>query len=273
MKRREFVAAVGALLAASPVAGQQPGRVYKIGYISPNIMPRSVSPLVRDAFNKTLAQLGFVVGENIVEEGRGRGAEGRPERLEGIATELVGVNVDVIVAIGTGAVQAARHATRTIPIVMAYVHDPIADGLIASLARPGGNVTGLATLGTDLGAKVMQLIKELLPRASRIVVIMNRDSATSRRIVSNVQQTAKPLGLTLLPIEVGDVYDFEKLFDAIKSRRPDAIWVISTIIGRDPRPIELLMQHRLPSIYGARRAVERGRCSASANTMRCCGAA
>jgi len=258
MKRRAFVAGLGALLAASPVEGQQPGRIYKIGFLHPGTAPRRFSPAAQEAADQTLREFGFAEGKNVVWERRE--AKGRPERLPELAADLVRLNVDVIIAIGTPAAQAARHATREIPIVIAYVADPDGDGLVASLARPGGNVTGAASSGIELRTKLLQLIKELLPRASRIVIITERGNASTVPVVNKLQETASPLGLTLLVTEVGGRDELEKSFDAIKARRPDAIWFWGSALGIAdfPRMIELAARHRLPDFYGTRRPVELG---------------
>ena len=258
MKRRAFVAGVGALLVTSPVEGQQPARVYKIGYLHPGTAPQRFTPPVQNALDQTFSEFGLAEGKNLVWERRG--AQGRPERLPELAAELVRLNVDVIIAIGALAAHAARHATRTIPIVIAYVADPEDEGLVASLARPGGNVTGVASFGVEFGAKQLQLIKELLPRASRILIVAQRGHASSLRAATKLQETATPLGLSVLIAEVDNSEDLEKSFDSIKARRPDAIWFWSTAIGVADysRTIELAARHRLPDIYGVRRPVELG---------------
>src|SRR5881628_88505 len=170
MNRRAFIStALGFLAAPLAVDAQQPGKVARIGVLWQG--SSASGPHIREAFRQGLRDLGYVEGQNIVIEYRY--AEGKAERLPDLAAELLRLKVDVIVAGGTLAPLAAKHATRTIPIVLAAAGDPVGTGLVMSLAKPGGNVTGLSNLSRDLTAKRLQLLKEIVPGLSRVAVLWN----------------------------------------------------------------------------------------------------
>src|SRR6266849_5055267 len=214
MERRTFVALVsGGLLAAPFVAEAQPaGKVYRIAYLG-NSSAALESELVA-AFRQGLRDLGYIEGQNIVIEYRW--AEGRYDRYPAFVAEAVSLKVDVIVTAGTPAALAAKEGTRTLPIVMAVIGDPIAAGVVSSIARPGGNITGSTSMTPEIDAKRLELLKELVPRVSRIAVLWNPANPNNRVRIREMKAAAKALRLTLEPIvDVADSEQLEKGFGAI----------------------------------------------------------
>jgi putative ABC transport system substrate-binding protein len=243
------------LTAISIAESQQPKNIPRLGFLS------SSSPSARDrveAFRRGLRELGYVEGKNIVIEYRY--AEGKPDRLPELAAELVRVKVDAIIASGNIVARAAAAATKIIPIVMAGGADPVATGLVASLARPGGNVTGLTTLQTDLGVKRLELLKEIFPRLARVAVLPS-PSKTARELKE--MQTAAPylqIQLEILEVRVAD--DLEKAFESATKARAGALAVTSDGTGlffaNAKQIIELAVKNRLPAIYHTSRYVNAG---------------
>src|SRR5262245_40830242 len=207
-----------ALLAVAVMAeAQQPKKVPRIGFLS----ARSPAFSVRiETFRQGLRDLGYVEGQNIVIEQRY--AEGNPDRLPGLAAELVRLKVDVIFAVTTPAVQAAKKATTTVPIVTVS-GDPVGFGFVASLARPGGNITGLANLTPELVGKRLELLKEVVPRISRVAVLWNPDNPGAALRMRETEAAAPLLRLKLQPVEVRGPNDFEHAFSAMKKERADAL--------------------------------------------------
>jgi putative ABC transport system substrate-binding protein len=191
MKRREFITLLGGA-AAWPVAAraQQPGKAYRIGLFNAGSEPPSE---LRSVIPDALRELGWIEGKNVIFERRY--AENRLERLHEFAAELVRLNVDVIVATGTLAPLAAKLATTTIPIVMTTAGDPLGTGLVASLARPGGNVTGMSLMVPDVGGKRLELLKELLPRVSRVAVLWNAANPYPALVFKETQDAGQTLGI------------------------------------------------------------------------------
>jgi putative tryptophan/tyrosine transport system substrate-binding protein len=194
--RRKFLAALGGAAAAWPLAAraQQAGKIYTIGFLTPGSLEELA--MVTAVFPDALRELGWIEGKNVAFERRY--AENRPERLPELAAELVRLNVDVIVAIGTLAPLAAKQATTNIPIVMAAAGDPVGTGLVLSLARPGGNVTGMSLMAPDLGGKRLELLKEMLPRLSRVVVLWNAANPYSALVFKETQAAGRALGIEVL---------------------------------------------------------------------------
>ena len=195
--RRKFLATLGGAAAAWPLAvsAQQAGKIHKVGYLSPSL-PSVYFPLLF----YDLRELGWNEGKNVTFEYRF--AENRLERLPELATELVRLNVDVIVAIGTLGPLAAKRATTTIPIVMLSAGDPLGTGLVDSLARPGGNVTGMSLMVPDLGGKRLELLKELLPRLSRVAVFWNAANPYPAIVFKETQAAGRTLGIEVHSLEV-----------------------------------------------------------------------
>jgi ABC-type uncharacterized transport system substrate-binding protein len=256
--RRAFIGTVaGTLLAAPLAAGAQPaGKVARIGFLSP--ASSTTAPHVVEAFRQGLRDLGYVEGQNIVVEYRY--ANGKAEALPDLAAELVSLKVDVIVASGTPGPLAAKSATKTIPIVMASAGDPVRTGLVASLARPGGNVTGLSTLTPDLGRKRLQLVKELLPGVSRVAVLWNAANPYTVLLVREIEAAARTLRVQIQSLEVRGPDDFQNVLPTAISGGAGALVVVDdplTVSSRT-RIVSFAAQHRLPAMYGFREFAEAG---------------
>ena len=252
MKRREFLGGLGGAAVAWPlVAGaQQSGKVPTIGYLWP-VDRRSGFVARDDAFLQGLRELGYVDGANIVIEYRS--AEGRFDRLPALAAELVRLKVDVIFAALTQASLAARDATKTIPVVMAGVSDPVGSGLIANLARPGGNVTGTSSQTSEVVGKSLEFLKEAIPQISRVAVLWNPTNAVFQaQMLKEAQTAAAALRLQLQALGVRNAGEFEPAFAAITQERADALLVFADplLALHQARIIDFALKHRLPAIYG-----------------------
>ena len=257
--RRTFLAGTGAVLLATPRASeaQQAGRVYRIGYLG-NARPTDPQVLrLHEAFRQGLRERGWEEGRNIVIEYRF--AEGNFERAAEYAAELVRLKVDVIVANASGVVAAAR-ATKTIPIVIGIFTDPVAYGLVASLARPGGNLTGLSLVGTDLNPKRLQLLTQTVPRARRIAVLGRPDPKLFPEIRRDVEAAARSLGVEVRFWEVREPNDFEPAFSGMSREGAEALFVLEhpMFTVQRARIIDLAMTHRLPALYEFRAYAESG---------------
>ena len=244
------------LVTVSLAEAQQTGKVHRIGYLLPG-SPSGGAPLL-EAFRQGLRDLGYIEGKNIVIEPRW--AEGKPDRLPALAAELVRLNVEVIVAAPTPPALAAQQATRTIPIVVAHMSDPVEAGLVASLARPGGNVTGLRSLSAELGGKRLELLKEAFPKVSRVAVIGGLGTSRgAKRQMREIESAAQTLGLELRLVGGPDL-DFESLFPAITGMRASAFTMISSprLLDYPNQFVELAAKSRLPAIYPTRALVDAG---------------
>ena len=225
------------------VQAQQPAKVHRVGYLSPRNGPEQRE----ESFAKGLRDLGYTAGQNIVIDWRF--AQEKSERLPVLAAELVHSNVDVIVTFTTPASMAAKEATKTIPIVMANVGDPIAAGFVASLARPGGNITGLTNLSPALGGKRLELLKEIVPKLYRVAVFRHPDAhAPALRELDN---DARGLRLELKPVTVRSSSDFDGAFAAAAKARADGLITLPTSLLVDFRKqlTDLSVKRRLPAIY------------------------
>jgi putative tryptophan/tyrosine transport system substrate-binding protein len=247
------------LLAVAVIADAQPKKVPRIGYLS------AVDPATNsgraEAMRLALRELGYIEGENIVIEYRY--AEGKRDRYPDLAAELVRLKVDIIVvAEGNRPIQAVKNATKTIPIIMMGVGaDPVRAGFVESLARPGGNVTGITNLTRELGGKRLELLKETVPKLARVAVLYDPTAPSLHEVKELLPADAHALRLTIQPWEIRAVDDFEKVFAALNKQRPDGLYVITA--GRVMRPNEkrivgFALKSRLPSVYGSREAVEAG---------------
>jgi putative ABC transport system substrate-binding protein len=235
---------------------QQQKKVPRIGFLGAASATSQASRL--DAFRQGLRELGYVEGKNIIVEYRH--AEGKFERLPELSAELMRLKVDIIVTQGSPAAEAARKTTSTIPIVMATGGDAVGSGLVASLARPGGNITGLSSLATDLAAKRLELLKEVVPKVARVAILLNPATATNPLQLKETQAAAPALGVTLLSVEVKGADDMETAFTAIKKDRAGGIIVLSDpLFGTHRRRItEFAAKSRLPAIYTGREFVDAG---------------
>jgi putative ABC transport system substrate-binding protein len=252
--RRRFLltSLAGALTAPLAAKAQQAGKVYRIGVLHPGSGSEERLAALREA--------GYVEGQNFVAERRH--AQGRVERLPELARELVGLKPDIILATSNSAIQAAKDATKSIPIVMAFSDDPVALRLVASLAQPGGNVTGVTlTAAGTLAAKRVELLKAAVPRARRIALLdwPRADATMSAPQVQEAQLAARSLTLETVLVEVRDG-DYERAFATVSAERADALLVLShPILNRDrKRIIALAARYRLPAIYEWRESAEEG---------------
>jgi putative ABC transport system substrate-binding protein len=256
MRRRAFLrATVASLLAAPLVSGaQQPTKVPRVGFLRADRPPQSYI----DEFELGLRDRGYVPGKNILIEYRfGDSTTAEVSRLAG---ELVKSKVDVIVAGGGQATRAARNATSTIPIVMTPATDPGGAGFVASLAHPGGNITGTKTLSWDLFGKRLELLREILPKVSRVAVLHNRNNPAPPGAWKEALAAAATLGVSLQQVEVQSPTEFDEAFAAMLRERAEALVVVpSTMFNTPPfRIAQLAAGHRLPAVYGSRIAVEAG---------------
>jgi ABC-type uncharacterized transport system substrate-binding protein len=260
MRRREFITLLGGAAAAWPLAAraQQPaGRVYRVGYFV--IASRERSLHLMKAFEQGLRSLGYRVGENVVIEYRFAGGE--MERLPALAADLVRVGVDIIVCGNNVNTIAAMKATATIPIVMASSADPVSAGLVASLARPGGRVTGITQdTGGEQHAKRVELLKEALPNLSRVGVLWNPDFAPNQERLTTVREAASALGLTLIPAKARGLDSLEQAFATMVGERAQMLVVLSDGVLFNCRGEigVLALGNRLPAIAAAREYAEEG---------------
>jgi putative tryptophan/tyrosine transport system substrate-binding protein len=208
---------------------QQPPRIARIGFLGVTSASLSANVIRVGALRTGLRDLGYVEGKNLTIEFRW--AEGRHERLPALAAELVGLKVDVIVAQGTQGTSAAKQATATIPIVMPVVADPVDSGLVASLARSGGNITGLTWFSREVSAKRLELLKDAVPRTKRVAVLSNPDNSSNPPILQAMELAARSLGLELQQFQARGPNELESAFAAMAMKRVDAVTINR---GRDP---------------------------------------
>jgi ABC-type uncharacterized transport system substrate-binding protein len=262
MRRREFIAALGGAV-AWPVVGraQQASRVARIGFPVTGSLASPDTRVTIDAFQQGLRQLGYIEGQNIVIEYRE--AHGDIEQLANLATELARVGVDLIVAPNTPAARAARQATTTTPIVVAAMGNPVADGLVSNLARPGGNVTGLTFLGPELTSKRLRLLKDALSNLSRVAALWHRDAYGARTMNEMLETTdvaARALRLQLQPVGVRGPVELDGAFFAMIRQDAEGVLVFpSSVFYVERRRIaDLALRYRLPSMFVDREFVQVG---------------
>ena len=255
---RRFISTLllGILLASLPADAQQPARASQIGYLGTS--SPSTAPHALEAFRQGLRGLGYLEGQNIVVEYRW--AQGRQERLSGLAAELVRLNVDVIVAPNTQAALAARAATRTIPIVFAGVADPVGTGLVTSLARPGGNVTGLSFLSPELSAKQLELLKEAVPKTSRVAVLWNPGNPGLALTLREAEVAARALGVQVQLLEARGPDEIDSAFLAMTRERADGLLILgdAVFLLHRTRIVGLAAKSRLPAMYNFKEFVDAG---------------
>jgi ABC-type uncharacterized transport system substrate-binding protein len=234
-----------------PAEAQQPTKIPRIGYLSGG-------SLSANALRQGLREFGYVEGKNIVIEYRS--AEGKFDRLPALAAELVRLKVDVIVTGGGRATRAAKEATKTIPIVMAQVPDPVGDGFVASLARPGGNITGLSALGPELSGKRLDLLKETVPKLPHMAVLGTSTSPGNAKQLREVELAGGALKVKLQFLDVLDPKDIETAFRAANKGRADGVLVLSAsvFVSRRKQVLDLAQKSRLPAIYYRPEFVEAG---------------
>jgi len=258
MKRKITVLTLSALLLALCLSAeaQQPTKVPRIGYLGTN--PRSTNPARIDAFRQGLRELGYTEGKNIIIEWRF--AEANPDRLRTFAAELVRLPVEIIVTAGPVSTRSAKQATAAIPIVMAFHDDPVGSGVAASLARPAGNVTGLATLAPEISGKQLELLKEIIPKLSRVAVLGNASQPGTPQALREINLAADASGIKVQYLEIPDQKDIEIAFRTASKERSDAVLVLSTAILFSHRRqiVELAVTSHLPAIYNRPEYVEDG---------------
>jgi putative ABC transport system substrate-binding protein len=244
-------------LGASPLAAkaQQPGKVWRIGSLGTGSGPNENM----EALREELRSLGYIEGRNLVIEYRW--AAGKEERLPELAAELVALRVDIIVTQATLPVMAAKRATDTIPIIMTAPTDAVASGLVASLARPGGNITGMTFLSTDLAGKRLQLLREVLPKATRVAVLTYKGTAGGTELLlEKLQAAARQMGITLIVRKENDAAALAGAFAAMQRERAQALIVQATPFTGENRKriVDLAAQHRLPTLIESRAFVDVG---------------
>ena len=258
---RAAALAVGILITPIVAEAQPAAKVPRIGYLVTGSLESPETRVALDAFRQGLRERGYVEGQNILIEYRA--ADGKIERFPGLATELARLKVDVILAANTPAARAVQQATTTIPIVVPVIGDPVGDGLVASLARPGGNITGLTFLGPELVPKRLELLKQALPKVSRVAALWHRGAfseRTTRDMLMATEAAARTLGVQLQLVEVRGPNEFDRAFSTMISERADALIVFpSTMLFNErTRIVDLAAKHRLPSMSQAREFVELG---------------
>jgi ABC-type uncharacterized transport system substrate-binding protein len=260
MDRRRFMltSLAGALAAPLGAEAQQAAKIARIGYLAIDLV---ANPRFRESFRQGLRDLGYVEGRNVVIEYRD--AEGKPERLPALAAELVALKVDVIVAGGTAQALAAKQATRSLPIVFAQAADPVSSGLVTSLARPGGNVTGLSMLNPELVGKCLEHLKEAVPGISRVAVLWRAGELgerTERDMRKGAEVAARALGVRLQFLEARGSADLDRAFSEMTRARAEALTVLTstTLIGERIHLVDLAAKNRLPAVYPWREGVDAG---------------
>jgi putative tryptophan/tyrosine transport system substrate-binding protein len=258
MKRREFITLFGGAAAAWPLAAraQQPGKIYRVGLLS----PIRVGPVDarRTTLLSALAARGLVEGQNLVVVQRS--ADGRLERLDGLAAELKGANPDVIVTFGYPAALAAKKSAKEVPIVVTGAGDPVATGLVDGLARPGGNITGVTELSTELSAKRLEILRDALPALKSVAMLWNAADLGMTLRYRSAEDAARVLGVKVQTLGVREPEDFDHAFAEMTRERPDAILMVSdalTILNRR-RVVEFARTNRLPTIFEAGALVRDG---------------
>src|SRR5262245_39007670 len=258
MDRRTFLGILAGSLLATPLSGeaQQVKKIPRIGVLMTG-NPSPPSPWI-EAFRRGLHDLGYVEGHSILLEYRY--AQGRFDQLPTLASELVQAKVDVIVTAASPAILAARRATDTIPIVFAVSGDPVATGFVASLAHPGGTVTGLSIQAPELSAKLLQLLKETGPKTSRVAVIWNPNNGSMVLRMREVEAAAPTLSLKIQSLELRSVEDFDPVFATLAKAPADAVLCLTDpfTIQHRQKIIDVIAKHRLPSIYESRDWVNAG---------------
>ena len=258
--RVALTATLGLTLLAGPLAAeaQQAGKVARIGYLVTSL---AVSPHPQEAFRQGLRDLGYVEGRNLVIEYRD--AEGKPERLPALAAELVALKVDVIFGGNTPGTLAAKQATRPLPIVFATAGDPVTSGLVTSLARPGGNVTGLSILAPELVGKCLEQLKQAVPGVSRVAVLWQPGGPgehTEKAMLKEAEVAGRALGVRLLFVEARGPDDFDRAFSDMTRARAGALAVLpsSMLFNERRRLVDLAAKNRLPAVYPSRDFVDAG---------------
>jgi putative ABC transport system substrate-binding protein len=247
-----LIPAVALLLLAAPLAtdAQQAGKVPRIGFLSPGSLAEPRMRPYLEAFRQGLRELGYVEGQNIAIEFRW--AEEKYDRLPALAAELARLNLDVIVAMTVPAIKAAKEATRTIPIIMAAVVDPVATGLVANLARPGQNVTGLAMMAPELTGKQLEILKEIVPKLSRVALLWNPANPGNAPQLRAAREAARVLGVRFQFLEARSPSAIDAAFGVMTRERAEGVIVLvdSMLTSHGKHIADLAEKHHLPAVYG-----------------------
>jgi putative ABC transport system substrate-binding protein len=253
--RRKLLVALGAGAFAAPLrsfAQRQAAKVARIGYLGLSSTSSYAGGV--EALRSSLSDLGYVEGKNLVIESRW--ADGKNDRLLELAGELVRLKVDIIVATQTPAVQAAKQATNSIPIIMAPAGDPVGTGFIASLARPGGNITGMSAAISELAAKNLELLREILPSVRRVAVLANRADPFTKPFLEHIERTGRSLGIELRTMMIRGQHEFDAAFMEMVRMQVDAVIVQGSLPRK--RAVDLALKHRLPAVAAAPGFAEAG---------------
>lgn len=260
MNRREAVIAILALCAAPLAArAQQSGKVWGVGYLSANARPADFeSSTTSGAFVKGMRALGYIEGKNLAIEWRF--AEDKLGRVQELAAELVQLKMDVIVTSGSPATSAAQKATTTIPIVMGITNDPVGNGFVKSLSRPGGNITGLSSLNADIAPKQLEMLLSMLPKLSRVGILVNPANSSHAIYLKHVQAAAQKVQVRILPVEARTSQEIETAFSILAKERAGGIILASDLYFRGQRRqiAELSTKYRLPAAAGVDGYAEAG---------------
>ena len=257
--RRELLIASGAsVLAPSTAFAQTPGKVWRVGFLAQRHIDFIDADWSYGPFTRGMRELGYAVGGNLVIEWRS--AEGKAERLPELAAELVRLKVDVLVTSGTPPALAAQKATTTLPIVMINVADPVGSGLVKSLARPGGNITGFSNLSADIAPKLLELLHGMVRQVSRVAVLVNPSDVGTVLAMKNIQAAALRTGVTVQPVEARTPQEIENAFAVMMRQKAGALIVPRNTLFQQQKSqiVELVTKHRLPSIGGYAEFVEAG---------------
>jgi putative ABC transport system substrate-binding protein len=258
MKRREFITLLGGVAAAWPLAAraQQQGKISRVGFMG-NSTPALEANLV-GPFRDGLRELGYQEGRNIIIEYRW--AEGNYQRFPALVAELLAVPVDVIVTAGTPATLAVKKATSTVPLVMIAVGDPVGSGIVPSLAHPGANITGLSSIAPDLEGKRLELLREVVPKLSRVALFLNPLNDFHSVSVRQAFAAAQALGIKLQALEVRTLEELDGAFARIVREKPDALLILAdrVFLHNRKRMMDFAAEHRLPSVNAYREVVEAG---------------
>ncbi|MBI3371484.1 MAG: ABC transporter substrate-binding protein [Betaproteobacteria bacterium] len=259
-QRRKLLVVLGASLLATPFGSfaQKPGKVWRVGFLGPRKIVDVDTDVHFGAFRPAMRALGYVEGKNLIVEWRF--ADGKVERLPGLARELVNLKVDVIVAVATPSTLAAQKATTTIPIVMVNIGDPVGQGFARTLSHPGGNITGLSIMSGEFGPKHLEMLLSAAPKVSRVSVLMNRENAIHATLLKEVEAAAAKRNVKILPVEARTPEDIDKAFGAMAKEKSQAFIVAQhpIFIQQTGQIAQLAAKNRLPSIAGTREYAEAG---------------
>ena len=259
--RRKLLVALGLVSLTVPFGtfAQQPSKVRRIGFLATRSRSTASDPdIFYDAFVQGMRELGYIEGKNLAIEWRF--AEGKFERLPDLADVLVQTKPEVIVTHTTPATEALQRATKSIPVVTAAIADPVASGFATSLARPGGNITGLSTIGPDVSTKQLELLKTILPKLSRVAVLANPGTSAHPAILKSLQTSGRRIGINVLPIDARTSEEIDRGFATVARERAGAVLILidGFFLGQRRQLAELAAKHRMPSMSPFREHVEAG---------------